>query len=232
MSVIVIGCGRTGSNLAVSLLSSNSKLNPSIPIENKNFFTSKTPFKSNYLCKADVTYSHNVEELINIMNIDSEMKLVWTMRDPRDVVMSKIKRGQPKKIGGDNNSSSTPFNDATPNGSLESIRKSYSYHKKILNLFPNRVFLIKMEDIILDTKNTTLKVCDFLNIEYEDDMSNFIVNMQNKYKLSRYGKKVDKNQVKLWKNWKTQYEGFFIKNNFNLEDLFKEVDDIRKYYNY
>ena len=50
-------------------------------------------------------------------------------------------------------------------------------------------------------------------------------------KKERYNK-IDINEVAKYKNWKTAYDEFFIKNNYNLEELFLKVFSLVTFFGY
>jgi hypothetical protein len=45
----------------------------------------------------------------------------------------------------------------------------YSKHKR---LYPENYYLLKFEDLIIDPEKTIRQVCDFLEVEYQDEMLN------------------------------------------------------------
>jgi len=229
MSVVVVSCGRTGTNVAVSLLSGSPDLNMTQEVENKKIFTSPTKLGDKYLAKTDTTYMGNFKQLKRLMELNPNLKLVWTIRDPRDVLMSKIRRGQPKSRGGDGPTLSA---DATPKGAIESLRKMYNTYKKCVEIYPNRTTLVTMEDMILNTENVAKGLCEFLNVEYDDKMINFPNRIKNQQKVKRYGRKINKGQVALWENWGTAYGGYFKDNNLDMDKHFESVVDIIEYFDY
>jgi hypothetical protein len=229
MPVIVISCGRSGTNVAVSALSGHSFLKLDPQVENKQLFTAIPKLPDNYLSKGDIHYMPNDESFNVLMNKNLDLKVVWTIRDPRDIFLSKVRRGQSFQDGGDNVSLSS---DGTPEGAISNIQNMFRIYNLVNEKFKGRIFTLKMEDTLL-TPNTTLrKVCDFIGLDYEPAMADFPSRMKNKFKVQRYGRSIDLSQVGLWKNWKNIYDGFFTKQNYNVENSFQKLKNIVDYFNY
>lgn len=231
MSVLVLSCGRTGTNATVALLAGNSQLKQDPQIENKTIFRTIRNYQDNYLAKSDVTYLDNFKQFKALMDKNPNMVVVWTIRDPRDVIMSKIRRGQPSNKGGDNKGNITAA-DASPTGAKNSINKMFENYQKVKEIYPNRTLLVKMEDIVLEPTETSKKLCEQLSIEYDENMVEFPKRMKNEWKIRRYGREIDKKQVSLWENWKEVYNAFFVENKFDMEQHFNDVDHLVKYFNY
>ena len=231
MSALVISCGRTGTNIGLAILSGNSNLNADPSVENKSIFKNLKTYGPKYLAKSDTTYLDNYQQLISLMGTNPKLKLIWTVRDPRDVLLSKIRRGQPNKMGGDNNTGQI-YADATPKGAIESLRKMYNTFQRVEKDYKDRVFLVMMEDMVLETEKISKALCEFLDIPYEESMVNFPSRIQNQYKKKRYGNKIDEGQVALWKNWEVIYDGFFVNNKYDMEETFSEVDDMISFFGY
>lgn len=229
MATLVLSCGRTGTNLTVSILQGNPYFNIDSRIENRTIFNPVSQYPSTYLCKSDVTYLPHIDKLLRLLEINKEMKVVWTIRDPRDVLLSKIKRGQLIKDGGDNTGS--PSEDSTVEGAIESLTSMYNAYRQCIEKYSERCILVKMEDILLDIEGESKKMCNFLNIEYHPNMLNF-TNRIIDIKKKRYGNKIDKSQVALWKNWETIYDKFFTIKGLDMEIHFTKIKDMISYFNY
>lgn len=48
--------------------------------------------------------------------------------------------------------------------------------EKVKKIKPDRYYFLRYEDLILDTKNTLKKLCDFLNIEFSKKLLNYYIN--------------------------------------------------------
>lgn len=229
MSVLVVSCGRTGTNIALAMLAGNPNLAQDPVVENKAIFRKLNKYPKNYLVKSDITYLDDYYQMKCLLRDNPELKLVWTVRDPRDVILSKMRRGQIISNGGDNKEISV---DSTPSGAIESITKMWNNYKKVIKDFPNRVYLMKMEDIILETESTAKDVSNFLEIDYDERMIDFPMRITNEFKIQRYGRGIDKNQVEIWKDWETIYNGFFTENKYDIPKLFTEINHMVEYFKY
>jgi hypothetical protein len=227
MPVAVISCGRSGTNMALEILSGHPFFVPSVPEENKRLCKDNIVYPLNYLTKCDTVYM-NYEHLKITLHRNRAMKVIWTIRNPRDMAMSKIYRGQPKSEGGD---CKVLSDDATLDGCIEDIEKMFNIYESVTRDFRKRVLLVKMEDMINDVVNATEKMCSFLEISYHHEMINFISRMRNQNKSSRYSS-IDKNEIDKYKNWKTVYDGFFTKKNYDMESFFKRLNVYSKYFGY
>ena len=91
--VLVFSCGRTGTNLVLEILTGSSVLSPSPYPEDKQVFKRDIVYPYNYLTKSDSIYCSDFGELSNFMKKNFHCKILWTVRHPYDVAMSKIYRG-------------------------------------------------------------------------------------------------------------------------------------------
>lgn len=227
MSVIILGCGRSGTNLLLEILRGSDELQATSMIEDKNFAKSKCKYPDNYLSKCDTVY-FDWSKLKYTLELNPRMKVLWCMRHPNDMCLSKIYRGQPRSLGGD---CDTLADDATISGCEKDIRYMWNIHKNLINNYAYRTKTVKMESVILDFDNTIHSVCRFLGISYNPKMENFISRMRNVNKSKRYNT-LDKGQVNLYKNWQTLYNGWFVKNNYDMPLLFDNLRDVTEYFNY
>ena len=212
--------------MALEILAGHPFFAPSVPEENKRLCKDNVVYGITYLTKCDTAYM-NYEQLRKTLLINPKMKVIWTIRNPKDMAMSKIYRGQPVSEGGDCKILS---DDATFDGCIEDIEKMFNLYKCVIADFRRRVLLVKMEDIINNIVNETEKMCVFLGVSYHEDMINFIGRMRNANK-QRYST-IDKNEIDKYKNWKTAYDGFFVKKDYDMDSFFSRLEVYIKYFNY
>lgn len=224
MAVAVVGCGRSGTNMVLEILRGNSKLKASEKPEDKKLFHRKQPLCESYLTKCDTVY-FTENEFTNTMNLNESLKIVWTIRDPRDMILSKIKRGQP---GEDNKRLA---DDATPEGCMNDLNKMYQLFLHAKKHFSDRLLLVKMEDVIRNIREEAQRMCDFLGIPLEEKMIDFVPRMRNGFKKKRY-KTLDQGQLELWNDWRGVYDGYFAKNNYPIEDLFANSQSLVENFGY
>lgn len=223
--VIVVGAGRSGTNIALEMLRGNSGLKASVDPEDKKIFTRDVIYNDNYLTKCDITY-FTEKDLYHAMNRNPSMKIIFTIRDPRDMYLSKAYRGRPIAEGGD--CLGYP-DDGTPDGFMRNMNKFVSIYNTCFKLFPERQAMIKMEDLLNRPRLSCQFLCEFLNLHFEEKMIYFWKRMRNKHKSNRY-KIIDKSQIEIWKNWKTAYNGFF--KDKDVESVFKKSEKYIKLFGY
>lgn len=236
MSAIVIGCGRSGTNAVIEILSGSSALNTE-PSRVNSKIAKQGPHAENYAAKCD-TWDLTPTDIGRVMLDNLHMKVIWTIRHPRDMVLSKIRRGQPLRsddiIQNPNNTGLS--DDASPEGCLKDLTHMLQCYEFVERNFPDRLLLVKMESLLLNPKEETVRICDFLGITNEDGMWNFPSRMRNEAKKKRYGDQIDKSQVDLWKRWKDVYNGFFleedIQKKYNIEELFEDVAVVERKFGY
>jgi hypothetical protein len=228
-SVLVLSCGRTGTNMLLESLTAEKKFKPTSWPQDANCIKDCVKVHENYLSKSDTHYINNLNQVQRFMENNPNLLVLWTIRDLRDVVLSKIYRGQP---GNDSNKSLS--DDASFNGCLESIDWMVEVYKFIKTKFPKRIFLVKMEDMILDYENTIKNVCKFCNIEYNKNMRNFTERYRGSIKETK-GKRysgIDSNQIALHERKYEIYDGFYLRYNIDLNLLFKKVYKHQKFFGY
>ena len=225
MIAVILGTGRSGTNVALEILTGSSQLNsPGNGVDYK--FCKAKKYTPNSLIKADIINNFTVQGLEEAISFTPDMKIIWTIRDPRDICMSKIKRGVPMRLGGDCIGFSP---DGTPEGSVQNLRVMVDLY----NYFKDDAcsMLVRMEDMLLDTEKETHRMCEFLDIPFEKNMLYFYKRMRNKHKKKRY-KKIDLSQISMWKNWRTVYNNYFLDNNIDMDKVFIEVKDLVDYFGY
>tara|TARA_B100000315_G_C14505967_1_gene554620 strand:- start:233 stop:955 length:723 start_codon:yes stop_codon:yes gene_type:complete len=240
MSICVSSCGRSGTNLVLEILSGNSKLQVSKEVEDKKFFKRHNlypqifwpflwhaSFNKYFLTKCDTVY-YDVDDLDKAFKINKHLKIIWTIRDPRDMILSKLQRGQIIERGGECKEIS---DDGTPQGCISDLNHMYNIFRHIEENFEDQLLLIRMEDVILDIEVETRTMCDFLNIPFEIKMLDFLPRMRNEWKRRRYNS-LDKNQVQLWKDWQNIYDGFFLKNKYPIKSLFEQTKPMQIKFGY
>jgi len=224
MSVLVLSCGRTGTNMLLEILRGSPELEATPMAEDKQVVRRGQLVYENYLSKCDTVYIDNVEQVSAFLDNNPKMKILWTIRDPRDMALSKIYRGQPGHEG----PSYGLADDATHQGCLEGIEWMKQVYVHITENYPERIKLIKMEDIILEFHDTVKEVCQFCEIPYNENMNNFIGRYRTVQKRRRY-KTLDKSQVGLYKRKYQIYDEFFADWRKCKVDVAALFEDLRPY---
>lgn len=221
--VIVFSTGRSGTNIALEILTGSQELLPSLEPEHKGLFKIEgVEYPPFFLAKSDSAYCPTYELFGLMMKINPNAKIIWTIRHPFDLVMSKIRRGFPVKS-----------DDGTLKGCCKDMFWMTYLYSAATKEFPGRILLIKMEDMILEIERETKRMCSFLNISFDRRMLVPWERYRQPGKKERYPSGLDKRQLDMYKTWKEQYNGFLIKViDFNMEDLFNKVQPLVEYFGY
>jgi len=223
MGCMILSSGRSGTNLLLSMLS------------NHKFFVKEAPYpedkycwlmpesikpKLTRICKSDTHYITNFFYLERYLKMHPEMKILWMLRNPKDWCMSKIRRGYERDSY-----------DATFEGCVADMFHMFRLYKQLEKYMPSHVMPVKMEDLIMAPKEQLKIICNFLQVNYTDDLLDFESNATKKNLTKRY-KGLDKSQIGLYKNWETAYDGFLTKIDFDMLDVFKYMEPLIEYFGY
>jgi hypothetical protein len=230
MAVAVIGAGRSGTNMVLEVLTGHPGFKPSEPPEDKQLFSRlRAVYLDEYLTKCDTLYCQTAGHLASLLVTNPQMKLVWTIRDPRDMVLSKLRAGwrEGKPMVSD---------DATFEGCIADMYHMFDLWKRAYEIDKNRNWTAYFEDIILKPDREITQLCKWLKIPYNDDMPKFYERMRHPGKKERYGNKLDKEQVGLWKRWPEVYDGLFhpekTKIPVDVPLLFSAMEPIVRHFQY
>jgi hypothetical protein len=222
MSVLVFGCGRSGTNLVLESLRQSKDLSATKDVEDKMVFLKQIKLHPEYLSKCDTFYAPT-GKIAPFMDRNPSLKVVFCIREPRDMMLSKMYRGL-KGMDGNTQTSK----DATPNGLIEDLEHMDACYDILAANFSDRLFLVRMEAVILSFEKTMKEICRFCEIDYNESFRDF--QMRNKHKAARY-KRIDKDQVDIWSRRATIYGGYF-NGNKDIEVLAKEIEPLRRKFGY
>jgi len=226
MSIVVVGCGRSGTNVALEILRGSPSLTASEPPEDKTFFQRTAPAPAGYLTKCDTCY-FTTTQFDNMMTLDKNLTLVWTIRDPRDMALSKLYRGRARSAGGDCDSLA---DDATEAGCVADIKDMWMKFKYARSLY-KRVCIAKMEDMINDPVGEAWALSRALRIAWNVEMPLFWQRMRNPQKALRYNH-ADKSQIGTHRHWRDLYGGHFERAGIDVEGIFEQLSEITEGLNY
>ena len=228
MQVLVLSCGRTGTNMLLEIMRGNSRLDATPFAEDKYVFQDSRELPSGYLSKCDTVYINDTQQIDDLFNKNPLLRVLFTVRDWRDCAMSKFYRGQP---GQDNN---IIADDATVEGCIEDLKWMETIHDYLTDKYFRNTLTIKMEDIILNFDRTIEGICGFCALPFErENMISFTERYRNNFKSDRY-KDIDKSQVKLYKKIDAVYEGFFTedRNKKEINEVFERIKPLLLKYGY
>ena len=227
MRILVTGTGRGGTTLAREVIiglelikfhCDNSKEEDRRLFKHKRLpkhygtklTTPTTPGENGY----------TIESLMRLMKKYDDLYVVFSFRHPIDTCMSKIVRGQTHSNGGDKYWDQIS-DDGTVESAIKTVRVMHAIYEKVKKSFPKRVYVIKMENLILHPKEEISKVANFFNVKVRKRALVFYRYNSNPYQFRRYGTAIDKSQVDLYKKWDTAYGGFF-------KNRKKDIDRMRE----
>jgi len=127
----------------------------------------KEPIVGNKVCTPDVW---NTDEILKMASFFSSTKVVFIVRDPIDVIKSRLKRDD-----------ETEYNDLAKNylcldwkeknfTSLSSWRQSIEVYWKLKEYYQNNIYLIYYDDFVVSFKEEVMKLFKFLNVNFHDNI--------------------------------------------------------------
>ena len=158
----IVGCGRSGTSLLLSILSSNKQLF-CIPNETYTFYPGGIKYhllvdelkrnkrQSLRIVEKTPKHIHALEKINNFYN--GKVKFIHIVRDPRAVIVSKHPNHKKKYWVSDKRW-------------LNDVSKGLEYEGKNL-------LLIKYEDLINKFDLTLRKICKFISVKFDKKMQNF-----------------------------------------------------------
>ena len=206
-AVLVLGCGRSGTNMVLEVLRGSPRYNSPLGnrAEDRSFFQTYTtaPVPIAYLTKNVTAYIQNFNQIEQVLVTNPTLKIVWTVRDPRSLALSKIYRGRGHRHGA--------ITDASYEGCVRDIAHMRDLHHQTATQFPGRSYVVKMEDLILDLDGTIAGICEFCEIPVSPQMRDFIPRYRTPDKAARY-KTLDNGEVDIHKRVNEIYGGYFAGN--------------------
>ena len=224
MKILVTGTGRGGTNLVTELIRYMKIVIFTPQVEDRSFFDSSI-LSNNYGTKLAVdNMKFNVLNIKKMMDNNHDLFVVFSLRHPIDNALSKIVRGQPQSKGGDSTTEERAP-DGTIEGAVAAIQFMYEIYLYLQENYPERLLVVKMEDLILEPKATAERVCDYFNTKFNDDILDFHKNVRNNYQKRRYGNDLVKN-VKLYTDLNNNFDGHFKNKNEIVVQLNEGLKDI------
>jgi hypothetical protein len=228
--LIILSCGRSGTNLVLEMFTGFSYLQPSEYPEDKLLFKRNIEYPIKYLTKCDTLYIDSDDDFDRLMKRNPHAKIIWTIRHPYDWTISKFYRGRPMEKRGWGYA-----DDATADGCIKDMSWMLYLYKNAVETVPDRILTVRMEDVLTDIRKEGKRMCNFLNINYELHMDVPFHRMRHIGKKERYGNKLDTSQINLYKNVDTIYDGYFSKTEGRMDELkqvWEFVTPMLKVFNY
>ena len=109
-----------------------------------------------------------------------DAKFIYIFRDPRDAVTSMVKN----------------LRNHTLWIAINEYRRVFTGAVKMKSLYPDDVFIVKYEDLVIDPKRTCNDLCAFLKIHFDDRMLYYYEYNKNGQALLGITKRIHQNTLK------------------------------------
>ena len=208
MRILVSGTGHGGTCLLVEAVRGLDLVRFTSGVEDREFFK-YVVLPENYGTKLVTDHPFfSLSGLTRFMNRHLDLHIVFSLRHPLDVFMSKIVRGQKASDGGDRKGEWIS-DDGTPDMAIDRIVKFHLIYKEMVRLHPDRVISVNLENLILTPKQVVGRIAEFFKVKPTEQALTFYKYNRNKYHRHRYKGCLDTSTVNLYRNWETAYDGFF-----------------------
>jgi len=208
--VLVTGTGHSGGNWVTEIINLSGKYRFTEFVEDRTLFSYDTLPPAYGTKLAIENYGVNIRNLKRLLDTNSNLKIVYTLRHPVDNCLSMIYRAIPAE---ENETFSGRWLDYHPTGTTIGAVKDIEYSQMILDFlkseYPDRVLVVKLEDLIRNTEREVDKICEFLDIPKNEKMLEAYKYSRNPHHAKRYEGKLDIKQAEVRKHLDTAYNGFF-----------------------
>jgi len=211
MQTVITGCGRSGTNLLLEMVRASGKYRFTQTVEDRGFFK-RDVLPDSYGSKIAIEWdAMTIASMTGVMEANKPLKVLWSFRHPYDVILSKVYRGRPKSMGGDNDTEQTA-KDGTVEAAAKYVQKSWQVYEALATAYPKRVKPVRMEDILANTASTVRYVARFLMVPITDGMKHPWKHNRNAYQNNRYHHAMDRREINKWKYSDKSYDGYFSEN--------------------
>jgi len=219
---LITGTGRSGTCLTSAAVESlqffNFKFNGSASEDRALFTYSLLPNK--YATKLTTDHkSFTLDNFCKLIDKNNDLIVIFSIRHPYDCCLSQMFRGLPKKYGGD-------CYEKAPNCNVDIAIKRVLYSIELYNaaksLFGERIFLSKMEDLLLGKSYLLNNVCRLCGIKSDFDLHTIYKFNHNPHHKNRY-KSLDRSQIDIWRQWAHIYDGFFSNKQNDVKKIFHQL---------
>ena len=211
--LLITGPGHSGGNWVNEICRETGMYNFTKVIEDRNIMYHKE-LPEGYATKITTDFPGiNWMYFFSLMDNYDDLKIIFTFRHPLDNCLSKIVRGMPME-GNEPFSNLIEFSyEATLYGSVKSIEYALlTIHTLNATSSPkitSRIRFVRLEDLIRDEERQVKSICNFIGIEYNDELLGGYARTNNKWQVKRYNRELDSSQIDMYKRWDTIYDGFY-----------------------
>ena len=139
-----------------------------------------------------------------VARVFPEMKVVFALRDPRDVVVSCFMQQLPLNA--------VSVNYLTLEGTAKKYAASMRAWVKIRAMLPNSWIEVRYEDMVADLETQARRVLEFLGLPWDESVLEYHRRAQRKHVHSPTYEAVTKpvysSSVARWRNYETQLEPY------------------------
>lgn len=205
--------------------------------------------------------SVDLDKLMQCFKLDAEFRVVFMFRHPVDTCLSKIAspfRGRierkkaewkknKKKFLSKVNPTEFPYvlgstsqdefdrqivrKDGDVLGAVTAIKFMHNLHEACKKAHPDRVYELKMEDLISDREKTRKELMEWLGLKYDNQNPDFWLTTKKADHLSRYDKKLARN-IDLYKDLEANWEGLYFGEEESVEHVAMLLQQEMEYMNY
>ncbi len=222
MGAMVLSSGRSGTNLMLAMLTGNKFFTPvgPDPEDKMCWLAQGQSMPVTYLSKSDTHYILNFDYMQQFLVPNGHIKLIWMLRDPRDWAMSKIAHGFERDSY-----------DANFEGVIADMFHMFRMYRQVETYMPDRMMPVKMEYLLKNPRTELKRVCEFLQINFTEDLLDFRHNFKKKSLKEQY-KTLDTSRIGLYKKWQKAYNGKLTQVPFDMNAVFDYLKPITKYFKY
>ena len=236
MKLIVTGCGSGGTNLGIEFVRSLDHFNLFGKPEDPKFLSTlkngKLPENAATKLATESSPIHKTA-LADALDNFEDLRLLFMFRNPVDTCISKVdspwrnQKGIPidcikidpptldnapslEELIADTALYTKSIDDHLVVGAVQAVKNMYQIYFLCKSRHPDRVYEIKMEDIILDRQKVRKDFSQWIGIEYDGKDPEFWAKSKKPEHNARYKGKLVSN-IDLYKDLENNYEGRFKK---------------------
>jgi len=229
MRILVTGAGHSGTCLVTEFVRTLGMVDFSSEVEDREIFIANQ-FPDNYGTKLTTewdTVGYTEYSLKNMLDRYEDLHIIFCIRNPIDVCMSKIVRSD-KSIGDNSRIVGKNGFEFDPDVAIKSIKSAFSMYCMLKDNYSTRTYTAKLEDFIEDHRGSVLHISNYFSVPYPGNeiVDNAVSANRNKYQKERYGDKVKKDQIDIYKRWEQAYDGYFSKKKILIDKIMFELTDI------
>lgn len=242
--VLITGIGNSGTNVVTEVVRASGYFNFTEFVEDR---MSWQPFGAGLVLLLTHKYGAKMacqRPYFNVADFDRNMekfpnlRVLVSLRHPLDTSLSNIYRELPIVMGGDSKENRVE-NVCTDENRIDGLIKVWNEERApvlahILGKHrkSGRVIAVRLEDLINSPVVITQGIATWLEVDYNDEMSNPWDKVRHAGQKARYNGVLDKSQIEKYKRWDEAYNGFYSDKQELVIRLAKGLAPIASYFGY